>query len=311
VIRPCLGVKQEIERIIKEVYLEAFIDYLKVEKGLAPNSISAYSADLNKYVKYLKREGLDSPRSIGRKEITDFLFSMRKKISPESLARILSAIKSFHKFLLREKITSQDPSDFIEAPKLEKKIPNFLTLDEVTKILKAPNLKKPQGIRERAILELMYATGLRVSELVKLKSSDVNLEVGFIKCKGKGSKERIIPLGKIAAHFLQKYLKEARGKLLGKKMSLYFFLAQGGRAISRQSVWKMIKKMVRKCRIKKQVSPHTLRHSFATHLLEGGANLRSVQEMLGHSSITTTQVYTHVNQRRLKKIHSQFHPRAK
>ncbi len=294
-----------------EVYLEAFIDYLKVEKGLAVNSVSAYSKDLKKYTKYLKKEGLSDPKDVTRKSITDFLFFLRKKISPVSIARILSAIKSFHKFLVREKISGQDPSDLIEAPKLEKKIPNFLTLDEVTEILKAPNLKKTQGVRARAILELMYATGLRVSELVTLKVSDLNLDIGFIKCKGKGSKERIVPLGGVASRFLQKYLQEARDKLLRKKITPYIFLVQGGRAISRQSVWKMVKNMAKKCRIRKKVSPHTLRHSFATHLLEGGAGLRSVQEMLGHSSITTTQVYTHVNQRRLKKIHSQFHPRAK
>ncbi len=294
-----------------EVYLEAYIDYLKIEKGLAPNSIIAYSKDLKGYTRYLKRAGINDSKDITRKDITDFLFLLRKKMSPISIARILSAVKSFHKFLLREKISGQDPSDLIEAPKLEKKIPNFLTLDEVTEILKAPNLKKIQGIRERAVLELMYATGLRVSELVKLKSPDLNLDVGFIKCKGKGSKERIVPLGGTASRFLQKYLKESRTKLLGKRISPYIFLAQGGRTISRQSVWKMVKAIVKKCRIKKKVSPHTLRHSFATHLLEHGADLRSVQEMLGHSSITTTQIYTHVNQKRLKKIHSQFHPRAK
>jgi len=293
-----------------EVYLETFIDYLRVEKGLAFNSIIAYTKDLNKYTKHLKKEGLTDPKDITRKTITDFLFHLRKKMSPISIARVLSAIKSFHKFLVREKISGQDPSDLIETPKLEKKIPNFLTAEEVTKILKAPNLKKSQGIRARAMLELMYATGLRVSELVNLKAPDVNLDVGFIKCKGKGSKERIVPLGGVASRFLQKYFQEARGKLLGKKINPYIFLAQGGRGISRQSVWKMIKEIVRKCRIKKKISPHTLRHSFATHLLEGGADLRSVQEMLGHSSITTTQIYTHVNQRRLKKIHSQFHPRA-
>lgn len=294
-----------------KIYLEAFIDYLRVEKGLSTNSIAAYSRDLKKYLKHLRKEGLADLRGVVRKNITDFLFHLRRKISPISIARVLSSIKSFHKFLLREKITSQDPSDLIEAPKLEKKIPNFLTFDEVVKLLKAPNLKKLQGIREKAILELIYATGLRVSELAKLNITDVNLDVGFIKCKGKGSKERIVPLGKSANHFLQKYLKEARGKLLGKRVSSYLFLVQGGRVISRQSVWKMIKKLVRKVKIKKTVSPHTLRHSFATHLLELGADLRSVQEMLGHASITTTQVYTHVNQRRLKQIHSQFHPRAK
>lgn len=293
-----------------EVYLEAFIDYLKVEKGLAPNSIAAYTRDLKKYTRYLKKEGLSDPKDITRNNIADFLFYLRKKISPISISRILSAVKSFHKFLLREKISGQDPADLIETPRLEKKIPGFLTLDEVSAILKAPNLKKTQGIRDRAILELMYATGLRVSELVKLKLLDLNLDIGFVKCKGKGSKERIVPLGQVAGRFLRKYLQEARAKLLKGSESLYIFLAQGGRPISRQSVWKMSKAMVKKCRIKKDVSPHTLRHSFATHLLERGADLRSVQEMLGHSSITTTQIYTHVNQRRLKQIHSQFHPRA-
>lgn len=293
-----------------EVYLEAFIDYLKVEKGLADNSVYSYNEDLKKYQTYLKKKGIEDPKKINRKDITDFLFVLRKRISPNSIARILSTVKSFHKFLLREKITPSDPAGLVDAPKLEKKIPNFLNFEEVAVILKAPNLKKPQGIRERAILELMYATGLRVSELVKLKKSDINLDVGFIKCMGKGSKERIVPLGKIAENFLQKYLDEARPKLLSKKESIFIFLAQGGRPISRQSVWKMIKRIVRKAGIKKKVSPHTLRHSFATHLLERGADLRSVQEMLGHASITTTQIYTHVNQRRLKAIHSKYHPRA-
>lgn len=294
-----------------QVYLETFIDYLRVEKGLAVNSIYSYSKDLEKYANHFKDKGIEDPKKITRKDITDFLFILRKCISVNSIARILSTVKSFHKFLVREKITPSDPADLIEAPKLEKKIPNFLSVDEVTRALKVPNLKKPQGIRERAILEVMYAAGLRVSELVKLRMSDINLDVGFIKCKGKGAKERIVPLGKIAQNFLQKYLDEARPKFLSKKESIYIFLAQGARPISRQSVWKMIKKIVRKAGIKKKVSPHTFRHSFATHLLEGGADLRSVQEMLGHASITTTQIYTHINQKRLKSIHSKFHPRAK
>jgi len=294
-----------------DIYREAFFDYLKVEKGLSANTINSYSEDLKKYSDYLKKNGIDDLRKVDRKAIVDFLFLLRKRVSAITISRNLSTIKNFHKFLLREKITSSDPSDLIEAPKLEKKIPNFLTFDEVNKILKMPNLKKHQGLREKAILELMYATGLRVSELAKLKGSDINLDVGFIKCKGKGSKERIVPLGKTAEHFIKRYTDEARPKLLSKKTSVYLFLAQGARPLSRQSVWKMIKRLVAKAKIKKRVSPHTLRHSFATHLLERGADLRSVQEMLGHSSITTTQIYTHVNQSRLKKIHDQFHPRAK
>ncbi|MFH1505257.1 MAG: site-specific tyrosine recombinase XerD [Candidatus Omnitrophota bacterium] len=293
-----------------EVYIEAFIDYLKVEKGLAYNSIYSYNEDLKKYLGYLKNQGIEDPKKVVHKNITDFLFFLRKTISPVSISRILSTLRSFHRFLLREKIISIDPSNLIETPKVDKNIPSFLTFEEVARLLKAPNSKKIQGIRDKAILELIYATGLRVSELAGLKSSNLNLDVGFIKCMGKGSKERIVPLGKVADHFLQRYLTQARPKLLKNKISGRLFLAQGGRPLSRQSIWKMIKAMVDKTDIKKKVSPHTLRHSFATHLLEGGADLRSVQEMLGHASITTTQIYTHVNQTRLKKIHKQFHPRA-
>jgi integrase/recombinase XerD len=212
--------------------------------------------------------------------------------------------------LVREKLTQSNPSDLIDGPKMEKKIPSFLTFEEITRILKVPNLKRTQGIRDRAILELMYATGLRVSEAASLKLADINTEVGFIKCKGKGSKERIVPLGKVAHEFLDKYTTLSRPVLLHQKESINLFLAQGGRSLSRQSIWKMIKKTVHGAGIRKHVSPHTLRHSFATHLLERGADLRSVQEMLGHSSITTTQIYTHINQSRLKQIHNQFHPRA-
>ncbi|MDD3296225.1 MAG: site-specific tyrosine recombinase XerD [Candidatus Omnitrophica bacterium] len=293
-----------------DVYLEAFIDYIKIEKGLAYNSLYAYGHDLNKYLEYLSERGIKDLKSINRQVISDFLFLSRKNMAPVSISRMLSTIKSFHKFLLREKISGTDPSDLIEAPKIEKKIPSCLSCEEVNNLLKTPSFKKAQGLRDRTILELMYATGLRVSELSGLKAADINLDVGFIKCKGKGSKERIVPIGKTAASYLSKYSLQARGKLLGKKSSLYLFLAQGGRPLSRQSIWKMIKSMVKRAGIKTAVSPHTLRHSFATHLLERGADLRSVQEMLGHASITTTQIYTHVNKVRLKKIHSQFHPRA-
>jgi integrase/recombinase XerD len=294
-----------------EVYYEAFFDYLKVEKGLSTNTIIAYKRDLNKYQEHLREKGIESFNKVTRKEIGDFLFFLRKNIQPNSISRILSTIKSFHRFLLREKLASVDPSELIESPKIERKLPSFLNINEVTRILKISNLKKHHGIRERAILELMYATGLRVSEIASLKQADLNLEVGFLKCKGKGSKERIVPFGKTAEHFLSKYLEEARAKLLGKGDSPYLFLRQGGKRLSRQSIWKIMKKVVSKAGITKKVSPHTLRHSFATHLLEGGADLRSVQEMLGHASITTTQIYTHINQVRLKDIHNKFHPRAK
>jgi integrase/recombinase XerD len=294
-----------------DTYIEAFFDYLSVERGLALNSIKSYKTDLNKYKKHLDKLGRNNPRKVKREDISEFIFSLRSSLSIGTISRILSTIKSFYQFLLREKIISHDPSSLIESPKLEKKIPSFLTSQEVVMVLKAPNLKNNRGIRARAILEVMYATGLRVSELVDLKIQDVNLEVGFIKCKGKGSKERIVPLGNTANHFIKKYKQEARPSLLKEKQSIFLFLAQGGHKLSRQTVWKIIKAMVKKAKIRKKVSPHTLRHSFATHLIEGGADLRSVQEMLGHANITTTQIYTHVNQTRLKEIHSQFHPRSK
>ncbi len=294
-----------------QVYLEAFLDYLRVERGLSSNSIQAYSNDLKKYLQFLATRKIKDIREVKRDDIVDFLFFLRENASISSIARILSSIRNFHRFLYREKIIPYDPSQLIETPKLDKKIPQVLTLEEVERLLKAPNLKKPQGVRDRAILELMYATGLRVSEVASLKMRDVNLEVGFLRCQGKGAKERIVPLGNIAKKFLEKYIKEVRQKFLKKRMSDNVFLSQGGRNLTRQYIWKMIKQMIKKAKIKKPVSPHTLRHSFATHLLERGADLRSVQEMLGHSNITTTQIYTHINKLRLKEIHLRFHPRAK
>ncbi len=293
-----------------EVYIEAFLDYLKVEKGLALNSISAYHRDLKKYHEYLETNGIGNIKGIKREDIVDFLFSLRKKISPTSIARIVSSVRSFHRFLLREKITRTDPCDLVESPRVDKKIPDVLSPQEVERLLKMPNVKKKQGMRQRAILELMYATGLRVSEVARLTVSSINMDVGFLRCTGKSSKERIVPMGNTARKFLAKYMEGARPQLLKGKENQHLFLAQGGRHLSRQTIWKMIKKLVKEAKIKKNVTPHTLRHSFATHLLEYGADLRSVQEMLGHASITTTQIYTHVNRSRLKEIHARFHPRA-
>jgi len=294
-----------------DCYKEAFLDYLKVEKGLAKNSLEAYNRDLERYSSYLKEKNITVPGAVTQQCVVDFLFLLRKSISASSVARVLSTVKSFHRFLLREKIAQIDPTGLIETLRVEKKIPSFLTCDEVTKILSIPDMRDVHGVRDKAILEVMYATGMRVSEVSSLKLEDLNLEVGFLKCKGKGSKERIVPLGRTAAQYLEKYITCARQVLMGKKACPCIFTAQGGRGLTRQSIWKMIKKSVNDARIKKRVSPHTLRHSFATHLLEHGADLRSVQEMLGHASITTTQIYTHINQTRLKAIHDQFHPRAK
>lgn len=293
-----------------QTYLDIFLDYLKIEKGLSSNTINAYRHDLKEYFVFLKKKGKNNLEEVTKDEIVEFLFSLRETHAISTVARFFSSIRGFHRFLFREKILKTDPTQLIEYPKLEKKIPAVLDLWEVERILKAASLRTPQGIRDRAILEVMYATGLRVTELAKLKLKDVNIEIGFLRCQGKGSKERIIPLGRIAKKFLEKYLLKARPKLLKGKESEFLFLAQGGHPLSRQSIWKMIKRIVKKAKIRKKVSPHTLRHSFATHLLERGADLRSVQEMLGHANITTTQIYTHINRLRLKEIHRQFHPRA-
>ncbi|RKY40888.1 MAG: site-specific tyrosine recombinase XerD [Candidatus Omnitrophota bacterium] len=291
-------------------YLEAFLDYLKAEKGLAQNSVVAYENDLKRYFLFLKDKKVDNLTQIRKEMVIEFLFSLRNTLSLSTISRILSSIKSFHRFLFQEKIIQTDITQLIESPKLEKKIPSVLDFQEVERLLKAPSLKNVYGIRDRAILETMYATGLRVSEVANLRIRDVNTEVGFLRCRGKGSKERIVPLGKIAKKFIEKYLYKARPKLLKGKESDFLFLAQGGHSLTRQAIWKMIKKMVKKVRIKKKVTPHTLRHSFATHLLEKGADLRSVQEMLGHATISTTQIYTHINRYRLKEVHRRFHPRA-
>lgn len=293
-----------------QIYLDAFLDHLRIERGLSDHSVLAYHNDLKKYCSFLENKKIDQADKIKHKDIVDFLFKLRQTLSARSISRSLSAIKSFHKFLVRERITKIDPSNLIESPKIGQKIPSVLSESEVNAILHAPDLKTAQGMRNKAIVELMYATGLRVSEISFLKTYDINFEVGFLKCRGKGEKERLVPLGKKAQDCLIKYINGKREDLRKSKSNDRLFLSQGGRSFSRQSIWKMIKVLVKKAGIRKKVSPHTLRHSFATHLLEHGADLRSVQEMLGHSSVTTTQIYTHVNRSRLKQIHVQFHPRA-
>ena len=292
-------------------YLELFLDYLNAERGLSPNTVSSYANDLKKYFRFLLSNGIKHISQIEKTHIINFIEKERTQGSAlSSIARRLSSLKSFHRFLLREKIVRIDPSSTIESPRLWKKIPQVLDAKEVERLLSSPNIRKPRGLRDKAILELLYASGLRVSELGSLRVRDVNLEVGFIKVRGKGGKERLVPLGDVALHFLKRYIEEVRPKLLRNKSSDFLFISSFKKNLSRQSIWKMIKSYIKKARIKKEVSPHTLRHSFATHLIERGADLRSVQEMLGHSNISTTQLYTHINKVRLKEIYRKFHPRA-
>jgi len=292
-------------------YIELFMDYLRVERGVSSNTIVSYLSDLRKYWAYLKSLKIAQFFQVKKQDIVGFMnYQKNKGIAVVSISRRLSAIKSFHRFLVREKLSKEDPSSSIDTPRLWKKVPDVLDLHEVGKMLSQPNIRQVMGIRDKAILELMYATGLRVSEVSKLRSNSCNLEAGFLKVKGKGGKERIVPLGKTALHFISRYLKDSRPRILKKRVTDSLFVSSYKRGLSRQSIWKMIKFYIKSARIKKNVSPHTLRHSFATHLLEGGADLRSVQEMLGHSSIATTQIYTHINKARLKEIHTKFHPRA-
>lgn len=296
-------------KIMQEL-IDTFLNYLFVERGLSNNTISSYRIDLVHYINFLKNNHIESLSKVTRQQIRDFmLFQKDNGLSAGSISRGIVAIKVFHRFLLRERILTQDPTELIESPRLWKRIPDVLSLNEVELLLEIPNLRQTQGIRDKAILELMYATGMRVSEIVNLRLDQINLDVGFLRCLGKGRKERIIPLGKKAILAIQRYLKLTRKKLLKNKATANLFLNRSGKKISRQSLWKIIKKYAKLTKIKKEIRPHTLRHSFATHLLERGADLRIVQELLGHVNISTTQIYTHINKDRLKMIHQKYHPR--
>lgn len=291
--------------------VDSFLGYLSVERSLSKNTIFSYGRDLRKYIKYLRDSKIDSLSKSSKKDISDFMFSLKDKgLSANSIARNLAAIKGFYRFLVRERILKEDPSSILESPKLWKKIPDALSLEEVEALVVAPDLRHIQGVRDRAILELMYATGLRVSEAATLKIQDVNLDVGFLRCLGKGSKERVVPLGKEASKAIRRYLQNGRHRLVKKyRDEGVLFLSRLGKPMSRQSLWKIVKRYAKIAKIKSQIKPHILRHSFATHLLERGADLRSVQEMLGHSDISTTQIYTHIDKNRLKLIHKTYHPR--
>lgn len=290
--------------------LEEFLNYLSVEKGLSKNTILAYKTDITFFIDYFEAIGKKGIENISRQDITDYLLSLKDKgLSSNSISRALVAVKMFYRFLVQERFIKEDTAGVLESPRLIRPLPNVLGMAEVDKLLSAPDIRGWIGIRDRAALELMYATGMRVSELVELTLDGLNLDVGFIRCRGKGDKERIVPIGRKAKEAVSRYLERTRPRLSKNKDDKHLFLSRLGKKISRQSFWKMIKSCARKARVKSGITPHTLRHSFATHLLERGADLRVVQEMLGHSDISTTQIYTHINKERLKSIHRQYHPR--
>jgi len=278
---------------------------------LSKNTVSSYRTDLIHFVAHLETKGITVVEKIKRQDITNYLLSLKDKgISSNSISRALVAIKMFYRFLVQEHFIKDDVAGILESPKLIRPLPNVLNIIEVDKLISAPDVRDWMGIRDKAALELMYASGMRVSEMVELTKEGLNLDVGFIKCRGKGDKERIVPIGRNAKDALNRYIEKVRPRLVKGKDDPHLFISRLGKKISRQSFWKIIKRYAKKARIKKEITPHTLRHSFATHLLERGADLRVVQELLGHSDIATTQVYTHINKERLKSIHRQFHPRA-
>ena len=289
-----------------------FINYMSVERGLAKNTLMAYDRDLKLYSDYLKKAGVENVQAVTRDRVSSFLYELKKrKLSTPSICRALTAVKMFHRFLVRENFLKDDPTNLVETPKLWKKVPEVLSQAEIEVILKAAQGKKPQLIRDQAILELFYASGMRVSELADLKMSGLNFDVGYVRCIGKGRKERLIPIGKKSREALAIYCQKVRPKFESRAQATdVLFLSRLGKRISRQAIWNLIKAYAKKSNIKKNIKPHTLRHTFATHLLEHGADLRSVQEMLGHSDISTTQIYTHVDKERLKAVHKQFHPRS-
>jgi len=290
--------------------IDEFLSYLSVERGLSDNTLESYRRDLERFFEYLKTRHIVSVQRVTRQTIPSFMFSEKDRgLSANSVSRELACLKTFFKFLVRENKIKENPTGVIESPKLWKKLPDTLDVKEVELLLKTPNLRELMGIRDKACLELMYATGMRVSELINLKMNDLNMDVGFVKCFGKGNKERIVPFGRKARESAVRYLDKARSKFLKKKISNFLFLTRLGKPMSRQTFWKTIKKYTRLAGIKKNITPHSLRHSFATHILERGADLRIVQEMLVLADISSTQIYTHINKERLKSIHHKFHPR--
>jgi integrase/recombinase XerD len=295
-----------------EDQLKDFMHFLIVEKALAKNTIVSYERDLKTYLKYIETvENVQKINDIGRIQIVHYLGHLKEQgKSSRTIARNIASIRAFHQFLLREKVADQDPSVHIETPQLERTLPKVLNLQEVECLLEVPKTNTHYGLRDKAMLELLYATGIRVSELIGLNLDDAHLTMGFVRCIGKGNKERIIPLGRTAATAIQQYLEKGRPQFIKNHREVSLFVNHHGRRLTRQGFWKILKGLTDKAGIEKELTPHTLRHSFATHLLENGADLRAVQEMLGHSDISTTQIYTHVTKTRLKDVYSQFHPRA-
>ncbi|MDY6904664.1 MAG: site-specific tyrosine recombinase XerD [Thermodesulfobacteriota bacterium] len=290
--------------------VDQYLNFLVIEKGLSDNSLAAYSSDLAAYIQFLAANHIRRFSENDTAILLKYLIELRKNgLAKRSRARHLVALRGFYKYLVNEKQISHNPADTIDLPKKGLKLPDVLTIEEVKALLNAPDEKTPKGLRDAAMLELIYAAGLRVSELVMMNRQDVNTEVSFVRVYGKGGKERVVPIGAYARDKLDLYISHGRPQLLKTYTSSYLFVAWRGNPMTRQGFWKLLKKYGRSAGISKNITPHTMRHSFASHLLEGGADLRSVQLMLGHADISTTQIYTHVSYRHIKAVHQKFHPR--
>jgi len=287
--------------------IQAFLNFCRVEKGLSSNSLSAYAADLERLSRYLG-EAAGVP---GTEDLRGYLDSLYQQgLSSRSVARHVATLRNLCSFLVREEVLTSDPSEHLRTPKQWQAIPKFLNLEQIEKLIAAPDLSKPTGLRDRAMLEVLYASGLRVSELCRLGIGDLNAEMGVLRTTGKGNKQRLVPVGKEAIGTVRSYLESGRSALLKRRASRYLFVTARGGCLTRQAFWKLLAGYGRKAGIFHGLTPHVLRHSFATHLLEGGADLRSVQVMLGHADISTTQIYTHVMRSKLQRVIEQHHPRA-
>mgnify|MGYP001435519714 CR=1 FL=1 len=292
-------------------YLDLFMSYLTVERGLARNTLDAYGRDLSRYLAWLQRQGVESLDDVAAPLVLRFLSALKDEgLAPRSRSRSLAALRTFHKFLVNERLCKANPTGQVAAPRSLASLPKTMSPHDVESLLASPKGEDALAVRDRAMLEILYATGLRVTELVTLKLNDLQLDVGYLTAFGKRSKQRIVPLGTAAIEELRSYLTGARSCLDKAGSSPFVFLNRSGEGLTRQGFWKIIKRRAREAGIYRNITPHTLRHSFATHLLENGADLRSVQAMLGHADISTTQIYTHVTRERLRQIHARHHPRG-
>jgi integrase/recombinase XerD len=294
-----------------QAFVDQFLDFLALERGLSPNTRTAYGTDLRAFVRFLYTQKVGSFGEVTRRHIVNFLMEAREAgLRTTTLARRLAAIKVFLRYLQQEGLLLKDVAETMDSPRLWHLLPDTLTTKEIERLLAAPDLEKPLGLRDRAILEVLYGSGLRVSELAGLQLDQIHIDERYLRCIGKGRKERIVPFGDAAKLWLQRYLSEERPRLARRSQSSAVFLSNRGRPLDRRTLWRSVRGYARRAGLAKDVHPHTLRHTFATHLLANNAPLRVIQEMLGHADIGTTQVYTHVDSSRLKSIHEKFHPRA-